>query len=69
VAEGGVASGVGDAGLTLEFWLWCTAEKKQVVLKAKFDELSQDKKTLRKAIERKRKKTSQKEKKLLPNRR
>lgn len=39
------------------------------MLKAKFDELSQDKKTLRKAIERKRKKTSSKEKKLLPNRR
>ncbi|GAA5969923.1 hypothetical protein JCM21900_004449, partial [Sporobolomyces salmonicolor] len=42
-------------------------EKKKLFLKAKFDELSQDKRKLSKAMDKKRRKTSQKEKKLMPN--
>lgn len=43
-----------------------TAEKKKLFLKAKFDELSQDKRKLGKAMDKKRRKTSQKEKKQMP---
>ncbi|KDE07390.1 hypothetical protein MVLG_02257 [Microbotryum lychnidis-dioicae p1A1 Lamole] len=46
-----------------------SAERKALLLKAKFDVLAQDKKQLRKTIEKKRKKTAQKDKKLLPQRR
>ncbi|GAA5887921.1 hypothetical protein JCM5296_001497 [Sporobolomyces johnsonii] len=49
-----------------EFYLK-NAEKKKLFLKAKFDELSQDKRKLSKAMDKKRRKTSQKEKKLMPN--
>ncbi|GAA5869329.1 hypothetical protein JCM16303_000431 [Sporobolomyces ruberrimus] len=42
------------------------AEKKKLFLKAKFDELSQDKRKLSKAMDKKRRKTSQKEKKQMP---
>ncbi|GAA5861700.1 hypothetical protein JCM5353_000545 [Sporobolomyces roseus] len=41
-------------------------EKKKLFLKAKFDELSQDKRKLGKAMDKKRRKTSQKEKKQMP---
>ncbi|KAM0786683.1 hypothetical protein ACM66B_002128 [Microbotryomycetes sp. NB124-2] len=51
-----------------EFYLK-DADKKKLQLKAKYDDLSQDKKQLRKAIEKKRRKLSQKDKKLMPNRR
>lgn len=44
-----------------------TAERKKLFLKAKFDELSTDKRKLHKAIDKKRKKTAQKEKKAMPN--
>lgn len=47
-------------------WCFCTAEKKKLFLKAKFDELSQDKRKLGKAMDKKRRKTSQKEKKQMP---
>ncbi|GAA6054353.1 hypothetical protein JCM3770_003331 [Rhodotorula araucariae] len=43
------------------------SERKKLFLKAKFDELSQDKRKLHKAIDKKRKKTAQKEKKAMPN--
>ncbi|SCV70270.1 BQ2448_1664 [Microbotryum intermedium] len=46
-----------------------SAERKALLLKAKYDVLAQDKKQLRKTIEKKRKKTAQKDKKLLPQRR
>ncbi|SGY15065.1 BQ5605_C013g07230 [Microbotryum silenes-dioicae] len=46
-----------------------SAERKALLLKAKFDVLAQDKKQLRKTIEKKRKKTAQKDKKLLPQKR
>ncbi|GAA6019207.1 hypothetical protein JCM11491_001417 [Sporobolomyces phaffii] len=42
------------------------ADKKKLFLKAKFDELSQDKRKLSKAMDKKRRKTSQKEKKQMP---
>ncbi|GAA5938272.1 uncharacterized protein JCM15063_000687 [Sporobolomyces koalae] len=42
------------------------ADKKKLYLKAKFDELSQDKRKLSKAMDKKRRKTSQKEKKQMP---
>ncbi|KAK4049573.1 rRNA biogenesis protein rrp36 [Microbotryomycetes sp. JL201] len=51
-----------------EFYLK-NADKKKLQLKAKYDDLSQDKKQLRKAIEKKRRKISQKDKKMMPNRR
>ncbi|BGP34489.1 rRNA bioproteinsis protein rrp36 [Rhodotorula toruloides] len=41
-------------------------EKKKLFLKAKFDELAQDKRKLHKAMDKKRRKTAQKEKKLMP---
>ncbi|GAA6039237.1 hypothetical protein JCM8097_003220 [Rhodosporidiobolus ruineniae] len=41
--------------------------KKELFAKAKFDELSQDKRKLHKAMDKKRKKMGQKEKKLMPN--
>ncbi|GAA5843293.1 hypothetical protein JCM9279_002053 [Rhodotorula babjevae] len=43
------------------------SERKKLFLKAKFDELSTDKRKLHKAIDKKRKKTAQKEKKAMPN--
>lgn len=43
------------------------AERKKLYLKAKFDELSTDKRKLHKAMDKKRKKTAQKEKKAMPN--
>lgn len=46
-----------------------TADQKAVLLKAKFDVLAQDKKALRKTVEKHRRKTANKDKKLLPNRR
>ncbi|GJN93505.1 hypothetical protein Rhopal_006562-T1 [Rhodotorula paludigena] len=43
------------------------SERKKLYLKAKFDELSTDKRKLHKAMDKKRKKTAQKEKKAMPN--
>ncbi|KAK4047343.1 rRNA biogenesis protein rrp36 [Microbotryomycetes sp. JL221] len=51
-----------------EFYLK-DSDKKKLQLKAKFDDLAQDKKQLRKAIEKKRRKMAQKDKKSMPNRR
>ncbi|KAI5478141.1 hypothetical protein MNV49_005405 [Pseudohyphozyma bogoriensis] len=51
-----------------EFWLK-KSEQKQVFLKAKYDALSSDKKQLRKSVEKKRRKTAQKDKKLIPRER
>ncbi|KAG0660917.1 rRNA biogenesis protein rrp36 [Rhodotorula mucilaginosa] len=42
------------------------SEKKKLFLKAKYDDLAQDKRKLHKAMDKKRRKTSQKEKKLMP---
>ncbi|KAK4703840.1 ribosomal RNA-processing protein 36, partial [Phenoliferia sp. Uapishka_3] len=43
-----------------------TADQKAILLKAKYETLAQDKKGLRKAVEKKRRKTVQQDKKLLP---
>ncbi|KAL8287420.1 hypothetical protein RQP46_003278 [Phenoliferia psychrophenolica] len=51
-----------------EFWLK-KADKKAVLLKAKYDTLAADKKGLRKAVEKRRRKTVQQDKKLLPSNR
>lgn len=44
-------------------------DQKAVILQAKYDALSQDKKLLRKTVEKKRRKTGQQEKKLMPDKR
>ena len=44
-------------------------EQKAVILQAKYEALSQDKKLLRKTVEKKRRKTGQQEKKLMPEKR
>lgn len=46
-----------------------SADQKAVLLKAKYDTLSKDKKQLRKAVEKKRRKTVQSDKKLMPAKR
>lgn len=55
--------------LTASTPIFFIADQKAVFLKAKYDTLSTDKKSLRKAVEKKRRKTDQKDKKLLPNQR
>lgn len=44
-----------------------TGAKKELFTKAKYEELSQDKRKLHKAMDKKRRKIGQKEKKLMPN--
>lgn len=46
-----------------------TGEQRDVILKAKFETLSKDKKQLRKTVEKKRRKEGQKEKKKMPEKR
>lgn len=43
------------------------ADQRAVVLKAKYEALSKDKKVLRKAVEKKRRKTTQQDKRLIPS--